>query len=620
VNVVLPTLAVVLTWLAVGALAAGCGSLARRALLRLLGAPPAGGLAAADLWIGLGALLAYLQLWSLAFRIGLAAWIAPAIAGVAGLALGVRRLRAPRPSWLAVGLAAVGVLWLANRALAVAQDYDLGLYHLNAIRYSLAFPAIPGLANLQERLGASNPHLLLVAFLGSGPWGGAAPHLANGLLVSMLLVDVASRFGPRTTPRAPSFTRRVALLLVPAAIAVAGASPTYRLSSPNLDLAAFVLVAAGALHLADSVEHGFRPAAALAATSALALAAATRPLYWPTTLLAIGFLLLAASRNGTRPWRPAAAIAVLPGALLVGFAARQAVLSGYPFFPSTVAGLPVDWRVPASVVRDQNRWVDSWARRPGLTPDQVLGSWHWLSPWLHARVDDLDVMAPLTLLAALVPSLFVPDRGRRARLLPMLAVLVPSLAAIAAWFPVAPDPRFAFAPLWLVPIALVAWALPALERPTAWLALAAGALTAAALVEVGERNLGWLFLAAFDLWLLVAVVALAAGSVRVRRLVALAALVSVALVPVGIVARGGAFDTVTANGGGTLGTPPLPVASLVGFRTSSGLQLFEPAGGADQCWGATLCAPQPSAALRLRGAGIRQGFAFATAGTGRASG
>jgi hypothetical protein len=618
VNVVLPTLAVVLTWLAVGAVVLGCGSLARRGLLRLAGAGDAGAFAAADLWIGLGALLAYLQTWTLVARIGWPAWVAPVAAGGVGLALGLRRWRPGRPSPLVVGAAALGVLWLANKALGPAQDYDLGLYHLNAIGYMVRYPVVPGLANLQEALGASDAHLLLVAFLEHGPWGGAAPHLANGLLVSMLLVDVASRFALRAGPRAPSFARRLALLLVPATIAIAGASPSYRLSSPNLDLAVFVLVAAGALHLADSVEGGFRAPAALAATSALALAAATRPLYWLPTLLAVGFLLVAAARSGTRPVRPAAAIAVLPAALLGGWAARQALLSGYPFFPTTLAALPVDWRVPATIVRSQNRWVDSWARHPGLTPEQVLGSWSWLSPWFHARVRDLDVIAPLTLLAALVPSLLVPDAGRRARRLPMLAVLVPSAVAIVVWFFTAPDPRFAFAPIWLAAIALVAWALPALDGPVPWLALGAGVLSAAAFVWVGVHDLRWLVLVAFDLWLLAAVAALVARGTRARRLVAVAALVSVALVPVGIVADGGAFDTVTANGGGTLGTPTLPVASLAAFKTASGLQLWQPAGGADQCWGASLCAPAPSAALRLRGASVRNGFELG--GTERADG
>src|SRR5581483_4776241 len=67
-DVVLPTLA-------------GCGFLLRRALLG------AGRPAVVDLWIGLAALLAYLELWSLVTGVGALAWVGPAAAAAAGAAL-----------------------------------------------------------------------------------------------------------------------------------------------------------------------------------------------------------------------------------------------------------------------------------------------------------------------------------------------------------------------------------------------------------------------------------------------------------------------------------------------------------------------------------------------------
>jgi hypothetical protein len=605
VDVALPTLAVVLSWLCVGAVLVGCGYLTRSFLLRVAVRSPAGGLRVADLWVGLAVLVAYLQVWSLFSGLHWVVWILPLAAGLTGVALGARRLGRFRVSPRALGVLALpllGTLWLADRALAPAQDYDLGLYHLNAIAYALRYPAIPGLGNLQERLGAGDAHLLFVSFLQHGPWAGAAPHLANGLLVSMLFLDVAARFA--RAPGLSSFRNRMALLLVPATVALIGASPGYRVSSPNLDLATFVLVAVGALYAAEAVERGGLPAAALTSTASFALAAATRPLYWLTTVMTGGLLLL-----GRRPLlRALAVVGALPGALLAGWLARQAVLSGYPFFPTTVAGLPVDWRMPAAAVKDQNRWADSWARWPGKTPDEVLASWHWLSVWLRARAKDLDVIAPLTLLAALVPSLTVARRDGPRPTAPLLVVVVPALASLVVWFLVAPDPRFAFGPIWLVPVALAAWALPPTTRlPTG--VLLVSAVVAAGLVWLGVRNLGWFFLAAFDAWALAGIATRLVGRRRLQGLVAQVALVSVALAPVGIVAYGGAFDVVVADQSGPLGTPRTPVPALEPFRTTSGLELSKPAGGADQCWGVSLCAPQPDSRLRLRGTSIRDGFA-----------
>ena len=69
VYVVLRTSAVLFSWLGIAVMCAGCGSLARRGLLRLWPAEPrAERLAVADVWIGLAALVAYLEVWNLLDR------------------------------------------------------------------------------------------------------------------------------------------------------------------------------------------------------------------------------------------------------------------------------------------------------------------------------------------------------------------------------------------------------------------------------------------------------------------------------------------------------------------------------------------------------------------------
>ena len=626
----LPTLAVVVIWLALGVVLGASGYAVRR-LLFGDGAP-----AIADLWIGLAALLAYLELWSLVTGIGALAWVGPGAGAVAGAALALRarprsqrslrerpplsrrfsfralsgRLRAGSETVVTVLGTAVGVLWLANRALGPAQDYDLGLYHASAVRYAVDYGTVTGLGNLQSRLGGGDAHLLLVAFLQHGPWAGAASHLVGGLLVTLLAAEIATRV---VSGRRGSFARRLALLLVPATVTVVGIGTAYRLASPNLDLAAFVLVAVGALYLSECSEDGVRPTPALASLAAFTAAAVTRPEYFlPAFVAAVVFAL------ALRRARVVVAVCALPALLALGWLARQTLLSGYPLFPATVASLPVGWRVPIANVRAQNTWTDSWARWPGQTPAVVNASWHWLSVWAHARVRDFDTMAPAALLAALVPALLARRGARTLRLKPLLAVALPSLVLLVAWFAVAPDPRFALAPLWLVPAALAAWALPATDDRSTPAVVVAGAVAAAGFAAVAVTDLTWLFLVVLDALALVGVALRFAGSPRAQTLFARAALLAVALVPVGFVADRGGFDIVVANGGGTLGTPPNPVPTVVPYTTRSGLQLTEPAGGADQCWGVLLCVPQPSPDVRLRGSSIGDGFETVTT-SGRAA-
>ena len=302
--VVLPTLAVLLFWVCVGVVLAGCGYLLRRAVSRLgpWSSPVALGMV--DCWIGLAGLVAYLLVWNLWFAVTWVACIAPVVLGAAGAVLGGSRLarlplRRPSPAVLVVG--AVSILWLANASLTTAQDYDYGLYHLNLIDYAKQYAAIPGLANLHTRLGAGDAHLLFAALVDHGPLAGVAPHLVDGLLAALLLVDLCARLALRPPSSwLASFTSTLGLLLVPTVIIVAALRPTHRLSSPNLDFAVFVLVIAGVLYLAECVERGFSLAAALGSTGALASAAATRPLYW----LWAGFAVVVLCARA-QPGRPA---------------------------------------------------------------------------------------------------------------------------------------------------------------------------------------------------------------------------------------------------------------------------------------------------------------------------
>lgn len=543
-KVVLPTLAVACTWLAIAVLIAGCGALARRGVLAVASVPTTHRLRRADLWIGLAVLTAFLQFWSLLAGISWAAWLAPALAGVASLALSVRALRIPRPLPLAVlAPTAVGVLWLANRSLDAPSGYDFGLYHAAAVDYASKYAVIPGLGNLHDRLAAGDAHFLVTALLGQLPGAGSGFRLVNGLLVVMLFADVASRFAARDRWR--SFAFRMSLLAVPAAIVTAALDPS-RLTEPNLDFSAFVLVLVAALYLAESVEGKFDATAATTCIAVLALAAVHRPLFWLTTVVSLGVLALRVERR----WRRLLAVVVAPAALALGWTARQAILSGYPLFPLTFVHLPVDWRMPVANVDELERWIRSWARSSG-DPDYVPDA--WFGTWLHEQLTSYDVLVPLLLLGAAAVALLVRRPRVRA---PLPAIVLPCTVTLVAWFLIAPAPRFALAPIWLIPIALAGWALPE------------------------TRSV----------------------AVRPRALLGSAAIVVALGVGVVHVAGKRVFVPITARAE-TVTTPPVQP-----FRTTSGLVLQRPATGSDQCWSVTLCTPAPSAALRFRGTTLQSGF------------
>jgi hypothetical protein len=615
-NVVFPTLAVLLFWVCIALVLAGCGLLIRLLLGRLGGAAAGGGLIVADLWIGLAGVSAYVLLWNLWLPVDWEACAIPVVAGVIGLVAGGRRLTRPgrRPSAAVAGVWGIAVLWLANASLGPAGDYDYGLYHLNLIDYARKYAALPGLADLHIRLGAGDAHLLFVALIDHGPLAGAAPHFTDGLLAALVLFDLGTRlaFQPLST-WLRSFTSTFGVLLVAAVLVMAAARPTHLISSPNLDFAAFLLVLVGALYLVECVEGGFSLPPALVSACAFATAAATRPLYWLWAGYALVLFVVIAGR--ARSWRTASALGALPFVVAVGWVARQSVLSGYPFYPLTVAGLPVNWRLPSSLLHGENRIDFAWAREPGVSPNVVLGSWHWLSGWLRTQQrTNLDVVLPLALLllglAIAISQRFRPAVGGRGKA--ALSTAVPAVVTLGIWFATAPDPRFVWAPIWLLPISLLAWVLPDRLSMPRLVELAAAVAVALIVAWFGHEHRR-LFIEGALAGAIVATVVLVVvrGRPWVARIAPLAVLVLlVAEFGIASTALFGGIHLAAGDSSGPIGTPPDPKPTLVPVVTASGLKVAHPL-DSDQCWQALLCFPTLlGPQLHLRGTRVSDGFSL----------
>ena len=550
---------VLATWLVVGAVVWGCGYAVRRLLVRVAALRTPVTPCLADAWTGVAAITVYLVVWSLGAGVDGRAW--PLAIGVAVvgwvLALRARRPQQFLPPAVVALPVAVLVVWLANLSLGESSAYDSGLYHFAVIDRVAHGAVVPGLGNLDIRLSSGTGHLLFAAFVGVGPWRGAGQHVANGFLLSLLLVQLAAILSTRDRAALQRLSGRVALLLVPGVALLVAVDPAGRVSSPSLDVAALVFVVAGGVLLTRAAELSFDGRYVVAAGGAFGAGLATRPQVAPAVVVA---LLVLAARADWPTWvGRGVAFCVLPIACLIGSAARQAMLSGYPLFPLSRPGLGVDWQVDPSAVDRYREVVESWARRPGDISGASLVRWDWLGDWSRALVTDLDVV-PVLIVALLAFALWLlrrrtgeraPPSGRPA----VLALLAPPAALIVLWFLTAPDPRFAYGAILVLGLGVVAWLTPPSTR-----------------VHVSS----------------LAVVVVLAGATAVA------------------LGRGRTV-IVSATGGGPFGTFEIPRPSTRSFVTDSGLVLQTPVEG-DRCFAVPLCTPEPQAALELRGSTPQQGF------------
>jgi hypothetical protein len=449
-------LSVLAAWIAVGLVLTGGGALIARAWRAPLRA-------ADDLllcfWLGWAALVLALQAWHLARPIDDAARLLAAAAGTAGLALaGAAPWRAmaravPRHvPLLAAG--AVLAVWLSNHALGGARYGDVNGYFVPTVRWLLAHPIVPGLANLHAHYALNQSYFGYLAALEAGTFAGRSYHLANGLLVLALGLRVLlagarlARLGRAVAPVDVYYT-----LLAPGVFAF---GVSIWLTSPNPDVGVFALGAvAGGELLALATEAPARRRLHLRALTVLAAAGVTVKLSFTGFAAAAVPVALALWLARERPApraavREAAVLGAIGLAAIGPWVARNVVMSGLPFYPSALVALPVEWRVGTDVegwLRN-TVFVGGWRAilaSPGWFAG-ILRNWGWFEP---------DVAGPAALGTASFALAAARRIGRGARgrgtgtTLPLLLFL-PGAASLAFCIVLSPVPRYAGATVWII--------------------------------------------------------------------------------------------------------------------------------------------------------------------------
>jgi hypothetical protein len=411
-------------------------------------------------WSGWSLLIVILEIWHLAWPIGTWTFIVVAGIGIAGLA-SIRKtdLKCTRDACFkhlpASLLFAALALLLANLALHSARHGDTGAYFLPTIVWLRSFPIVPGLGNLSVTYGFNHAYFLYAAYLDAGPLLGRAHHLANGLLI--LAVAARSLLGASHVLRWREACRPVdvyyAILLFPLSRLGTGIF----LTSPSPDLAVFMLglVLTGELLRFLSEERGTNKVFHLFALTLLGvagvsvkqslagLASITLSLAWVVWLWRV-----------RQQWRRSARVVVcailFAVVLFVPWMIRSIVLTGFPFYPSSLAGFPVKWRVNV----DWQSWTQG-----AMTLDLRMA---FSSPRAFStQLDsfgwyDTDVGLPLAigLVAALVGlAAFVIRRLRRisrAQNSAHFLILIPTVGSFLFCLVLAPMARYFGSVFWLL--------------------------------------------------------------------------------------------------------------------------------------------------------------------------
>lgn len=407
------------------------------------------------LFAGLVIATVYAQLFSLVYKVGLAANAALFLAGVFVCWTERREIIAWWESRRGAGskvkrvLALVLVLIWAYCTSRGYMHYDSDLYHAQSIRWIEEYGVVKGLGNIHVRFAYNSSFFALSALYSMKFLTGQSLHAVNGLIALLLSLEVL---------RLVEIRRRKKILL--SDFARLGAfyylTVIYReIIAPASDYAIMCVVFWLVIKWLDRLESGTKDAApyallcvggvyavSLKLTAGLILLLTVKPVFW----------LLKEKR-----WKEIVLYLSMGLLVLLPWMARTAVISGYLLYPFPALDvLPADWKIPAAAAALDAAEIKTWGRGLNNAALVNLGISQWLPGWFHTMlpaVGKLLVIADVFCIAvsALLALYLLTDKSRRAAYADALLVLAGVLASYLFWQLSAPLLRYGYAYVLLTP-------------------------------------------------------------------------------------------------------------------------------------------------------------------------
>jgi hypothetical protein len=373
-----------------------------------------------------------------------------------------RSIRAPVPALMIGVLLCLAVV----KGMQPPTHFDCGLYYFTSIRWINEYSIVPGLANLLVHLGFNQTHFQLAAALNFYPFynHGYAVMSSGIFLVWLLQVLHSIRFSNFLHWTPSHIVTLYSMFLFPIVLLMFMGSD---LASPRADSICFILqlVIFQYVILSIFLSRNLRWRMG-SAQMVLPLACAIVTIKLSSIVFSVSCICLVffatclTIRNRLLSLRRFTPVLAFCMGLMLLYAVRGYIISGYPLYPSTLFGMDFDWSRSNEDTRHHATVIREWARIPRQPVYSVIDTWTWVLPWARRTFADNTFVVPMIVALGSWMVLLIGNVRRRIagrgagiggfRELGLLTA--PLVFSLAFWFYSAPEPRFAGGLMWLMAV------------------------------------------------------------------------------------------------------------------------------------------------------------------------
>jgi len=337
----------------------------------------------------------------------------------------------------------MGVTFIATLLYAVKtpDNPDTPIYHAQAIHWIEEYPAIPGLGNLEPRLGSNSNWFTLNAFFSFSFLGNRSFHLIPSFLF-LLSIFYFLQSIQKLIDGDLRLSQIVKLALIPFAFY----GLVDEISSPGTDLPVILFYwLILCLWLESIEEETSQPLQSIVFLFSI-LVITFKVSGIPILLVA---LLILVDLLRKKEYRALSTYIVLAVVTVLPWLIRNFILTGYWLYPEPIMQTIspyVDWMIPADRVLDFKRGVQAWALSRGTGWDEVAGLTlierlaYWFSN-LTLNQKALTVVALISPVLFRFFSLFSKHAEKKSMYFPVILV---SYISFLFWLFSAPNFRFGY--------------------------------------------------------------------------------------------------------------------------------------------------------------------------------